>query len=58
MPDANELTIYIFSALVRLELKRISDRTSSALQALKARGLISAHLKTLQQKQGNKVRQN
>ena len=38
MPDANELTIHIFGALAQWERKRISDRTRSALQALKARG--------------------
>ncbi len=38
MPDANELTISIFGALAQWERQRISDRTRSALQALKTRG--------------------
>ncbi len=38
MPDANELTIHIFAALAQWERKRISERTKSALGALKARG--------------------
>jgi len=39
MPDANELTISIFGALAQWERQRIADRTRSALQALKARGI-------------------
>ena len=39
MPDANELTISIFGALAQWERVRIGDRTRSALQALKARGV-------------------
>lgn len=39
MPDANELTISIFGALAQWERQRIADRTRSALQALKARGV-------------------
>jgi len=38
MPDANELTIRIFASLAQYERKIISERTSKALQAIKARG--------------------
>lgn len=39
MPDANELTISIFGALAQWERQRIAERTRSALQALKAKGV-------------------
>ncbi len=39
MPDANEFNIHIFAALAQHERKRTSERTSAALQALKARGV-------------------
>lgn len=39
MPDANELTISIFGALAQWERQRIAERTQSALQALKAKGV-------------------
>ncbi len=38
MPEANELTIHLMSALAQWERKAISARTSAALQAKKARG--------------------
>jgi DNA invertase Pin-like site-specific DNA recombinase len=40
MPDANELTIHIFASLAQHERKVISERTTRALQAAKARGKI------------------
>lgn len=39
MPEANEFTIHIFAALAQAERKMISDRTKSALKALKERGV-------------------
>jgi len=39
LPDANELTIHIFGALAQWERQRISDRTKSALEQLKKRGV-------------------
>lgn len=39
MPDANELTISIFGALAQWERQLIGERTRSALQALKAKGV-------------------
>ena len=39
MPDATELTIHIFAALAQWERKRISERTSAALQELKRKGV-------------------
>jgi DNA invertase Pin-like site-specific DNA recombinase len=38
MPEANEFTVHIFAALAQHEQNRTSERTSAALQALKARG--------------------
>jgi DNA invertase Pin-like site-specific DNA recombinase len=40
MPDANELTIHIFASLAQHERKVISQRTTRALQAAKARGTV------------------
>lgn len=39
MPEANHLTISIMAVLAEDERKRISERTSKALQELKARGV-------------------
>lgn len=39
MPEANELTIHILAAVAQAERKAISQRTSDALKARKARGL-------------------
>lgn len=39
-PSANELTIHILAAVAQAERKAISERTSAALQAAKARGTI------------------
>lgn len=39
MPDANEMTIHIFGALAQWERKKISERTTDALAALKRRGV-------------------
>ena len=39
MPTANELTIAIFAAIAQNEVKLISERTKSALQSLKLRGV-------------------
>jgi DNA invertase Pin-like site-specific DNA recombinase len=38
MPDANELTVHIMSAMAQAERKAISKRTKEALAAAKARG--------------------
>ncbi len=38
IPEANELTLHIMSAVAQDERKRISDRTKAALKAAKARG--------------------
>lgn len=40
MPDANELTVHILSAVAQAEAKAISARTKAALQAAKARGVV------------------
>lgn len=39
MPDANEMTIHIFASLAQWERKKISERTTGALQELKKRGV-------------------
>jgi len=39
MPEANELTIHIFAVMAQAERKLISERTRSALKALKDRGV-------------------
>jgi DNA invertase Pin-like site-specific DNA recombinase len=39
MPDANEFTIHIFAAMAQQERKMISERTTAALTALKAKGI-------------------
>lgn len=39
MPEANELTIHLLSAVAQYERELISKRTKDALQALKARGV-------------------
>lgn len=38
MPDANEITIHIFSAMAQFETKRISERTKEALRVKKDQG--------------------
>jgi DNA invertase Pin-like site-specific DNA recombinase len=38
MPEADNFTIHIFSALAKREAKLISERTRAALGAKKARG--------------------
>lgn len=38
MPDANDLTVHILSAVAQAEAQMISDRTKAALAASKARG--------------------
>jgi DNA invertase Pin-like site-specific DNA recombinase len=40
MPEANHLTLHIYSAMAQREAELISERTSSALQALKRRGKV------------------
>ena len=40
MPEANHLTLHIYSAMAQHEAKLISERTSAALQALKRQGKV------------------
>ncbi len=53
-PEANELTLHILSAVAEYEGKLISERTKSALQRAKERGVKLGKIENLQK--GNKQR--
>ena len=46
MPEANTLTIQIMAAMAQHEAKAVSDRTTAALQAAKARGVVLGSMNT------------
>lgn len=54
MPQANKLTIHIFSAIAEHEAELISQRTKAALQELKKKGVKLGNVKNLTQKGRNK----